>query len=161
MAEKISAEKELFKKFIPSKWGLGFVEFPNVHSGSGSHQNVPVFYDKKITRLYENLHNSKGQGIDFQKRKKQKPFRPGHSKYANVKDHHVCWHCGNTGRYRHSCPKRGHTWRGVPSNVRVDVQVPTKDKTQGPEMMAPVKGHDPDVPPRLSKMLWVWIPKKK
>ena len=128
MAEKISAEKELFKKFIPSKRGLGYVEVPDVPSGSGSHGNVPIFHDKKITRLYKNLHNSKGQGIDFQKRKKQKPFRPSHSKYANIPDHHVCWHCGNAGHYRHSCPKLGHTWRGVPSNVRVNVQVPSKEK---------------------------------
>ena len=70
VAEKISAENELFKKFIPSKRGLGFVEFPDVPSGSRSHGNVPTFHDKKITRLYENLHNSKGQGIDFQKIKK-------------------------------------------------------------------------------------------
>ena len=80
VAEKISAENELFKRFIPPKRGIGYVEFPDVPSGSGSHGNVSIFHDKKITRLYENLHNSNGQGIDFQKRKKQKSFRPSHSK---------------------------------------------------------------------------------
>ena len=74
VAEKISAEKELFKRFVPPKRGIGYVEIPDVPSGSGSHGTMPIFHDKKITRLFENLHNSKGQGIDFQKRKKQKPF---------------------------------------------------------------------------------------
>ena len=27
--------------------------------------------------------------------------------------------------------------------------------------MTPVKGRDPDVPPRPPKMKWVWVPKKK
>ena len=128
MAEKISVEKELIKRFVPPKWGLGYVEIPNVPSSPESHGNVPIFHDKKISQLYEKLHNSKDQGIDFQKRKKQKFFRPGHSKYANILDHHVCWHCGNAGHYRHSCLKHGHTWHGVPSNVRVNVQVPSKKK---------------------------------
>ena len=43
VAEKISAEKELFKRFVPSKRGLGYVEIPDVPSGLGSHGNVPVF----------------------------------------------------------------------------------------------------------------------
>ena len=60
MAEKISAEKELFKRFIPPKWGLGYIEFSDVPSGPESHGNMPIFHDKKISRLYEKLHNSKG-----------------------------------------------------------------------------------------------------
>ena len=79
----------------PPKRDLGYVEISDVPSGLESHGNVSVFHDKKISQLYEKLHNSKGQGIDFQKRKKQKPFWLGHSKYANIPDHHVCWHCGN------------------------------------------------------------------
>ena len=121
---------------------------------------MPAFHDKKVTQLYKKLHNFKGQGIDFQKRKKQKPFRLGHSKYGNIPDHHVCWHCGNAGHYRHSCPKLGHTWRGVPSNVRVNVHVPPKEKIRGPNK-TPVKGHDADVPPKTPKMKWVWVHKKK
>ena len=147
--------------FVPPKREIGYVEIPYVPSGSESHGNVPVFNDKKITQLIENLHNSKGQRVDFQRRKKQKPFRPSHSKYANIPDHHVCWHCGNAGHYRHSCPKREHTWRGVHSNVRVNVQVPPKEKIRGPGMMSLVKGRDPNVPPRPPKMIWVWVPKKK
>ena len=155
MAEEISVENELFKKFVPPKRGLGHVEISNIPSGPESHGNESIFHDNKITQIYEKLHNSKDQGIDFQKRKKQNPVRPSHSKYANIPDHHVCWHCGNAGHYRHSCSKRGHTWRGVPSNVRVNVQVPFKEKIQGPEMMTPVKRRDPDVPIRPSKMKWV------
>ena len=143
MAEKILVENKLFKRFVPPKRGIGYVEkpfcsgkigcfmsheIPKVPSGLGSHENVRVYHDKKIYKLYERLHNSKGQGIDFQKRKKYKPFRPGHSKYANIPNHYVCWLCGNAGHYRHSCPKSGHTWRGVPSNVKVTVQVPPKEK---------------------------------
>ena len=70
VAEKISAENELFKRFVPSKRGLGYVEIPDVPSGSGSHGNVPAFNDRKVTQLYKKIHNFKGQGIDFQKRKK-------------------------------------------------------------------------------------------
>ena len=60
VAEKISAEKKLFKRFVPSKGCIGYVEIPDVPSGSGYHENVPVFHDKKITQLFENLHNFKG-----------------------------------------------------------------------------------------------------
>ena len=74
MVEKTSAEKELFKRFVPPKRGLGYVEFSDVPSGLESHGNVPIFYDKKISQIYEKLHNFKSQGIDFQKRKKQKLF---------------------------------------------------------------------------------------
>ena len=110
VAEKISAENELFKRFVPPKQGIGYVEkpscsgkigcntsheIPNVSSGLGSHENVLVHHDKNISQLYERLHKSKGKGIDFQKRKKYKFFWPSHSKYANIPDHHVCQYCGN------------------------------------------------------------------
>ena len=80
MAEKISAENELFKRFVPPKQGLWYVEISDVPRGLESQGNVLVFHEKKIPQIYEKLHNSKDQGINFQKRKKQKPFRPSHSK---------------------------------------------------------------------------------
>ena len=98
-------------------------EIPKATRGQGSHGNQPSHQDKKIIQLYKRLHNSNGQGIDFDERKKFKPFRPSHSKYANISNHHVCWYCGNTRHYHHSCPKKGHTWHGVPSKMEVTVQI--------------------------------------
>ena len=62
------------KRFVPPKREIGYVEISNVPSGSGSHGNVPVFHDKKITRLYENLYNLKDKGLIFKRERSKKPF---------------------------------------------------------------------------------------
>ena len=67
VAEKLSAEKELYKrKFVPPKRGLGFVEktsciektgctrsheIPKATCGQGSYGNLLVHQDKKITQM--------------------------------------------------------------------------------------------------------------
>ena len=84
-----------------------------------------AYIDKKIVKLYDKLQSSIGHGIDFAKRKSQKPFRPSHSKYVNLPEYRVCWHYGFTGQFRHSCPEIGYTWRGDPSNIECNVKVPT------------------------------------
>ena len=126
IAEKIAQEKEHFKRFVPPKKGLGYVgessnkgkqvagscssKVPKSTHRKGSQGNSASYKDKKIIQLFRTLQNFIGQGIDFEKRKVYKPFRLGHSKYIDVIDHCVCWHCGFVEHFRHSCPKRRHVW---------------------------------------------------
>ena len=107
-----------------------------------------VHPDKKIQKLYVKLQNMKGKWIDFVKQKNNKPFIPAYSKYIDVPDRRVCWHCGMSGHLRPLCPQREHLWGNVPSNVKTSVQdipnVPLRAKSTRPV-----------------KMIWVWVPKLK
>ena len=56
----------------------------------------------------------------------------GWSKYSDLPSHRICWHCGNPGHYRHTCPKRVRVWREVPvTNVQPTVQA-SKAKVSKP-----------------------------
>ena len=103
------------------------------------------------------LWNFVGQGIDFEKRKVYKSFRPGHSKYIDIVDHRVCWNCGCVGHFRHSCSKRRHVWQKfVPSNVECSMQVQKhvsfKENPQTKKLADR---------PGPQKQKWVWVPKSK
>ena len=90
MAEQITQHKELFKRFIPHKQGLGYVESSSENCVQPSarsprdpkttcSEGIQVAYiDQKITQLFEKLQSSTSQEIDFAKRKVEKPFRPSH-----------------------------------------------------------------------------------
>ena len=77
--------------------------------------------DKKIQDLYHKLKNIKGKGIDFEKKKKYKPFIPANFKYANVPNHKTCWHCGMSRHICPLCPQREYLWTKVSSNVKTSV----------------------------------------
>ena len=63
-----------------------------------------IHLDKYMQDLYHKLKNMKGKEIDFEKKKKYKPFIPVNSKYANVLDHKTYWHCGMSRHIRPLCP---------------------------------------------------------
>ena len=107
-----------------------------------------VHPDKKMQDLYSKLQNMKGKGIDFEKKKKYKHFILAHSKYIDVPDRKICWHCGMSGHLRSLCPQRVHLWGNIPSNVKASVQ----DKSNVPlsaKFTRPIK------------MTCVYVPKVK
>ena len=94
------------------------------------------------------------KGTNFVKQKNYKPFRPSYSKYVNMAEHQVCWHCGNIGHLRPMCPKRMHMRGDVPSNGYPSVHENTST-TSIPDV------HKKAAPNKPIKMFWVWVPKKK
>ena len=122
---RIALEKEHFKKFVPAKKGLGYRGEAST-SHDVQHSNVPprtsvVHPDVKMQTLYRKLQGPLRKGIDFEKQKNFKPFCPGYSKYVDVPDHKICWHCGMSGHLRLLCPQREHLWGNVPSNMATTV----------------------------------------
>ena len=90
----------------------------------------------------------KGKGIDFSKQKTKTPFIPAYSKYIDVPDLKICWHCGMSGYLRPLCPQREHLWDNIPSNVKASVQ-------DIPNVLLRAKSARP------VKMIWVWVSKIK
>ena len=93
--------------------------------------------------------NSKGKGIDFEKKKKKKTYIPTYSKYVYVPNLKVCWHCGMFVHLRPLCLQREHLWDKVPSNVKTSVLDNITNVPQSAKLVRPVK------------MIWVWVPKIK
>ena len=90
----------------------------------------------------------KEKGIDFAKQKNKKSFIPAYSKYIDVPDRKICWHCGMSGHLRPLCPQRKHLWGNVPFNMKASVQ-------DIPNVLLRAKSARP------VKMIWVWVPKIK
>ena len=90
VAKKVTHTKEQYKRCIPQRRGLEYVEATSEKSmwpsASNSHNpkatssegTQAAYIDLKIVKLYEKLQSSTDHGIDFSKIKGQKPFRPGH-----------------------------------------------------------------------------------
>ena len=72
------------KKYVPPS-----VNNPRNPKDTSSEGTQAAYFDQKIVQLYDKLQCSTGHGIDFAKRKGQKPFRPGHSRYVNLPKHRV------------------------------------------------------------------------
>ena len=85
-AEYVAQTREQYKRFVPERMSLGYVESsssectqsntrsprdPKATSGEGIQAE---YIDKKITQLYLKLRCSTSHGIDFVKRKAQNPF---------------------------------------------------------------------------------------
>ena len=134
---KLAQKAEYYgKRVVPQRKGLRY----NIASSSQSvPNNVPamglqasaceetqgtsiVHPDKKMQNLYNNLQNMKEKGIDFKKQKNFKPFKPAHSKYIDVPDRKICWHCGMSGHQHPLCPQPEHLWGNIPSIVKASVQ---------------------------------------
>ena len=90
VVEKIMHTKDQFKRFIPQRRGLGYVEAtskksvqpiasnPRNPKATSSEGTQATYIDQKIVLLFDKLQSSIGHGIDFAKRKGQKPFKPCH-----------------------------------------------------------------------------------
>ena len=123
---RIALEKEHYKRFVPAKEGLDYRK-----KASTSHDmqlsDVPlgtsvVHPDVKMQTLYRKLRSPMRKCTNFVKQNNYKPFRPGYSKYVNMAEHQVCWHCGNVEHLCPVCPKRMHMRGDVPSNGYPSVQ---------------------------------------
>ena len=98
---RITLEKEHFKRFVLAKKGLSYRE-----EASTSHNvqpsNVPpktsvVHPDVKMQTLYQKLKSPMRKGINYERKKNYKPFRPSYSKFVDIHNHKICWHCGLSG----------------------------------------------------------------
>ena len=66
---------------------------------------------------------TRGTGIDFNERKRERPFRPGKGKYGYIPYNRVCWHCGKNGHYINDCPKKRNLRNNYRNNASVVVNL--------------------------------------